>query len=1114
MKSPQPSFDALTQPLAGVHSIEASAGTGKTFSMTLLWLRLLIEQELRVDQILVTTFTRAATAELQERLLASLRRALDAAKRPGSAPDEPEAKIVANMQSRQGNRNLARELENALSSFDLAPIHTIHGFCQSIIGRYAIELGCDPEMEMAEDAQEILDQIICDRLMRDADREMLNREDARWVAKVAMESPLGKVLDPVASNQVVVKSRELLNPLLETIGQLKIPPRSADPIVRQVESMRDRGTAKKFTKTQEGYLSPILHELESAMNQVESLHGVAAIAKYYPFAALAREQFPARKSAANVRTYDDILMTVYRALKSGGDESPLAAAIRGRFEACMVDECQDSDAVQIEVFHRLFAKAASLLVIGDPKQSIYRFRGADLSSYQRFAAGAQRAPDMTTNFRSDRPLVEALNGLYANHSKFHGGTREHPIHYVEVTADVAGARITDARVADPMLVIWTDESNRHFAKRDLARQTAAEFRRLLDERVTIIDRETKLPRPLRASDLAVLATAHKDLAMVRRELQAMNIPCEQAAASLGSVLCSDEAVDVHAWLRAIEALQERADPLAAMLALAATPLVGLATSELEALRDDPTEQAELAQRLLGDRDGLQFQGPLPLLQRYWSNLDRVDARLGSRDGERRVTNWRQIGCLLQEQWSYGRTRASELALWLARQRGKAADEGEDTLMKLETDLPAVQLATIFSAKGLEYPVVACPFLWNVKSRSLRMNQPVAVVRSTQGTTIDIGSERFFDHLEEAITQEDEEQERLLYVAATRARHRLYLGLAPVDEGKGHDNGAERSALAALLGLANVDKSQWSRRCPIARLSPAAAAAAPVSSAAHDNIKTTLATPPEVNIHRGVLTRCSSYSGLTRSEHAAPTDYDPDDRVEVRREPGLLGNLKLTGNRLGQRVHGLLEDFLGNRRPLDTVVARLDPDWKTALARILETPIELGSEIVTLSQIRSRAIAEMHVLLPVQTITPANLSGALLSDPLIADDPGRRAWAREVAEWSFGTLAGFFQGYIDLIFESRGRFYIVDYKTNALPGYDPASIEAAMLHHHYVLQARLYTVALHRHLGVTMQGYDPERHLGGCAYLFVRGFPDQGVWFERAGIEAVFALDALFAKAAS
>jgi ATP-dependent exoDNAse (exonuclease V) beta subunit len=286
----------------------------------------------------------------------------------------------------------------------------------------------------------------------------------------------------------------------------------------------------------------------------------------------------------------------------------------------------------------------------------------------------------------------------------------------------------------------------------------------------------------------------------------------------------------------------------------------------------------------------------------------------------------------------------------------------------------------------------------------------------------------------------------------------------------------------------------------------------VQPAAPTTLPITLADPPGLALPSGPLTRSSSYSALVRSEDDAPKDYDPDDPNVRTKEPGLLAGLNLTGNRLGQRVHRLLEEVIGNGRDVDVATEHLSPEWKSALGTILQTPIALGTDVTTLEEIRPRAIAEMHVLLPVNSITPVSLSRALLCDPLIAHDQGRRAWAQEIAAWTFGSLAGYFQGYIDLIFEHHGKFYVADYKTNTLPNYGRPALERAMLEHHYLLQARLYTFALHRHLGATLDGYDPATHIGGCLYLFVRGFPKRGVWFERTNVGSLNALDKLFAEA--
>lgn len=1115
MTRPGGRFDALTQPLQGAYSIEASAGTGKTYSITLLWLRLLLEQRLSVEQILVTTFTRAATAELRERLLASLRKALTAAKDGSFSSDEPESRIVLRLQTRDTGRSLVEELETALSSFDLAPIHTIHGFCQSLISRHTLELGCDPDLDLAENADDILAELVNDELMRQANHQLIDPTAALQVARSTVSNPLATILNPISIPEARERIQARIDDLLGHLDELALPNVSRTSIAGKLESVRETWSTIHLSPAQRRMLTPILPEFESVLVEVRGLHRALAAATLHPIATWAREQFTIRKQQAKVRTFDDILLTVYRALESGDDrKGSLARAVRARFHAAIVDECQDSDSVQIGVFRRLFANSGSFLVIGDPKQSIYRFRGADLSSYRSLAAGANQAPEMTTNYRSDLPLVEALNRLYGASPSFSGGTPDNPIRYVQVSAASNASRIEDARVSEPLLLVWSDRAERSSAKRDLARQIAAEFRRLLDEPVELVDHANQRLRRVCASDLAVLATSHSDLLIVRRELQALGIPCEQAGASLGSVWKSDEALDVHAWLKALAALEEQSDPLTALLAFAATPLFGLGTAELARLGENPTEQALLSERLLTDAASLRFHGPLPLLQRYWSGSESLPLRLKYRDGERRLTNWRQIGCLLQEEWSHGHWLAAELALWLSRKRGEASSEGEATLMKLETDMAAVQLATIFAAKGLEYPIVACPFLWHVNSRAARREAPIAVVRRTTESIIDVGSEHFYEDLQEALTQEEEEQERLLYVALTRARHRVYVGLAPVSTTGKHDNGAENSALAALLGISKLDKHQWLDQCPLTLLSPRLRPSSPTVESVSVGPSIELAKPPNVALPQGSFNRCSSYSALVRNEEDTPKDYDPDDPAVRTKEPGLLAALNLAGNRLGQRMHRLLEEVIGNHRDIEAVTEHLGPEWKTALATILETPMAFGSETVVLAQVRARAIAEMHVMLPVASIAPSSLSQALVGDPLIAADPERRTWAEEIAAWTFGTLAGYFQGYIDLIFEHRGRFYVVDYKTNTLPSYENTALERAMLQHHYLLQARLYTLALHRHLKATLAGYRAETHLGGCAYLFLRGLPKHGVWFEPIQVASLLLLDHLFAEASA
>ena len=1206
-----PTFDPLRQELRGAYSIEASAGTGKTYSITLLWLRLLVEDKLQVDQILVTTFTKAATAELKDRLLASLRKAIASAK--GEAVDGPEAEIVAKASAEKGAKSalisdvgrpsrlrsclgkaggtpaplchnlepfasadggLVRRLETAMSNFDLAPVYTIHGFCQSMISRQVLELGADPDVELVTDCSEIRDEIVDDELMRQADGFLLDGDKMRRVAKDITSNPLATILPRMDVDSLGSRCLEKVAPFLKQIDSMNIPPRSLASIKREIQNACESGATASFTAPQKKSLGPLLDPLEATLNEMRGLHRAKAAAGYHSLGEKIRQEYSKRKSDANQRSFDDILLTVHAAL--GKEGSPLASEVRKRFKAVIVDECQDSDEIQIGIFQRLFLHhdVQTFLVIGDPKQSIYRFRGADLASYRGLAGKVAQAPEMKTNHRSDKPLVDALNRLYEGREAFDeclaedhdfkaGGGEEDAgangaklglisderrpsrlpsclgkaggtpaplctdlapfdaggIRYVKVEAKAERSRIYDSLPGNSLRVIWSDKSKSAGARRDLADRVAAECHRLLRSNVDIEDAKGGGRRRIQASDIAVLCSTNKELALVRKALQQRGVASQMAGRGLGHVLASEESRDVLAWLCTLSALERRAEVLSFLLAFCSTPLVGMGAHDLLALHSDAEAQARVCQGILRELEDLRWQGPLPLLLRRITAGAAQAKNLSHRDGERRLTNWRQIGSLLQEEWFAGRHGACELAQWLKRAMGRAGSKAEENMMKLETDLPAVQLATIHSAKGLEYPVVFCPFLWTVKSQSHRSDRPIAILRTAQGTLVDLGSDDFLHNLELDLEQSDEESQRLLYVALTRARHRVYLGLAPVDAGqKRFRNGAENSALAKLLGLSDLPKSEWLDKLESLPLEVMGNVSLPLRQAPASEVSLgaaspALADPPEaVDFQHWPLRRCASYSSLARSAHEDEShfvrDYDAEGDPELQSsKEGLLGGLDSSGILLGTEIHSILEEILGNRKSLDAVLASR-PKWREPVEIILSATLIFGEDAISLRDMKS--LAEMHFLIPANgRFEPHALAAALLGDPAIHADSARRDWAQSLAGWSFNALHGYFQGYIDLIFERQGRWYVADYKSNLLPDYGCVAVKRAMLGSHYLLQSRLYVLALHRHLSATLNNYDYDKHIGGSAWLFLRGFPGEGVWFERPDRKSVEQLDQLF-----
>jgi exodeoxyribonuclease V beta subunit len=513
--------------------------------------------------------------------------------------------------------------------------------------------------------------------------------------------------------------------------------------------------------------------------------------------------------------------------------------------------------------------------------------------------------------------------------------------------------------------------------------------------------------------------------------------------------------------------------------------------------------------------------------------------LSCADGERRITNWRQVGVLLQGRFDQGLRSAESLAAWLARQVSEAPESlgdaaGESTLMRLETDASAVQLNTIHGAKGLEYPVVFCPFLGIVRGRSPLAAANAAVARLGDAWVVDVGSDEFEATQEASQVQEAEEDDRRLYVALTRARHRLYLGVAPIAASKRgpKNNSAADSPLALLPGLAPPAMDQWPSNWSalephgIHFLADSPTTTATVASesapAGTPSASAVLLSPPSPRPYLFAPFAVRSFTSLSRSDldhdlsaadrDLAALDATPSTANEAAENTDVLATLGTAGSLLGDQLHRALEDYLGNGRSLEQAVAGYDQseNWQQALAAILEADLELAPGVrLRLKELRGDCITEMQFHLPVGRVSPAALSAVLIQDPGIQAIPGGPEWAESLAGWSFTEFTGFLQGFIDLIFERGGRWYVADYKSNRLHRYHAATLSRVMLDAHYLLQARLYLLALHRHLRSNLADYEPDRHLGGVAYLFVRGFPGQGVWLDQPQREALDRLDALF-----
>ncbi|MEI6714176.1 MAG: UvrD-helicase domain-containing protein [Verrucomicrobiota bacterium] len=1129
------SFDPYTQPIRGTHSIEASAGTGKTYSITILWLRLLLEENLSIEQILVSTFTQAATAELKERLLSSLHAALKTTKEleQSLTPTQcPELSVIRALvdSNKTSLSAVIRTVSKAISSFDLAPISTIHGFCQSLISRHALELGCDADLSLSADCEEILQQIADDEIMLLAEDPAITPDQLRSIAQKVAEHPKTPRVgaDPNIHTELESVKDSILKLRERVLSAIKNT-NTKNAVARRIDALEIDSVWKEIEEKQVG---PDNAEFLKLWNRYRELQNDAARIPYTTIADAVSLKLPQRKNHAGTRTFDDILFIIQEALFTQGQDGRLAQVVRKRLKAAIIDECQDSDSVQIYVFDQLFRnpQTVSFIVIGDPKQSIYRFRGADLASYKQLASasGVTKAPVMMVNYRSDEPLITALNSLYGHHFSFPDAlSRDEQTFYVPVSAKATESRIQDPEALPALVFQWSDSGRRENAKNDIAAQIASECTRLLSQGVQIQDRHSGKLRSVRLGDIAVLARGHRDLGIVRRALTQQGITSQSGGKSLGSVFGSDEATDVLAWLHLLEALRTRRNVLTSLVTFLGTPLGGFTAEQLRDLRERPILQTEYTAFFQVAAAEFPRSGPLPLLLQHLSESRTVKSNLPFADAERRYTNWQHVAALLQHEHARGRRSPETLLLWLSRQIASKAestgspDSAESAMMKLETDAEAVQLVTIHNSKGLEYPITFCPFLWDVMSMPMRKSTPAALVREQSRWLLDIGSPRFDANQRTQFSQEDEEEHRKLYVALTRSRHRVYIGMAAIDSGGAQfDNSAKKSALAHLLRLQDLSFSEWKdalSQVPHAALVSNPTLETPPHHSITESLISDLSPPPKSEPYHFAFQRTHSFSSLSKSDddHFSPADRDADPSFHVVADASNIDPLQplgAAGAILGDSLHTVLEEYLGNRRDLKTAIGSRDPfeDWERAITTILSTPINLPeSKPTNLEMVRSGCITEMQFHLPASHVTSVKLSEALLADPAIGASEARHDWAASIQNWNFGHFAGFLQGYIDLIFEHEGRWYVADYKSNKLPDYRSETLEQAMLQKSYMLQARFYALALHRHLSTQLPGYTYEDHFGGVVYLFVRGFPSDGVWTERPSLAALEALGILF-----
>jgi exodeoxyribonuclease V beta subunit len=1218
MTIPRQTFDAATADLhKGVNLVEASAGTGKTFAIAMLVLRFVTEFGFPLQNILVVTFTKAATEELKERIrsrLASARELLadSHGQAGGSRRDQALEAWHAGLAERGIPVRLARQrLEMALLDMDLAPVFTIHGFCQRMLQEQALESGQLFDFELIKDISRQQNQVIEDYWRRhiyplsplhcalitsnfSGPAELYKSVKGAAKKGARIEPPAPTPEDALAqfdrslchlSDWWQNRAATLHSLLQEAVNEGKFTRKLMDNFAAWWQQLDDflchdslqlpdsldflttsqimaalnghkfrSGGGQSSEDKKQAFIATLpLPELELA-DFLQAWRGVTLAFRMGLVAELSTGLSQTLRRQ-NLLSFDDLVLQLEEALLS--QQGPALRQIIGkRYQAALIDEFQDTDDSQYTIFSTIFAgqgwpsvagtmdgagatagSSHYLYLIGDPKQAIYTFRGADIYSYFKARAQADIHLNLARNFRSHPALLEAVNHLFQ--------LRENAFAAVELPyfPVIAAKSADDGQLLEnggklPVMVYSQldtapDSKNGRWssgrATKRIVSAVITEIARLLrpDDPVMLSSTVDNKPfaTALAPRDIAILVRSHKQAELFQLALARIGIPAVMS--SQQSVFTTGESHDLFLLM---QALCSPGDLMLLKTALT-SPWFAMNGPELHALWQEPEQVDQWLARSHDYHRLWQEQGFLAMMTRLLASEEILLTLSQKPLAERRISNINHLLELIQAAEAEQAMGPAKTLQWL---RSMQRDQGtmEDTELRLESDEEAVKIVTMHSAKGLEYPVVFCPFLWYRSNYLKQAREVVSCHEANKKLIIDLGSPLFEERKEQALQEELAEELRLAYVALTRARCRCYVFWANVS-GSNHVADSKNSALAWLLLL----DQESSFAGQVKRLQDAAADGSvaceliaaeygePVMAAAGSERADDLApfSFTAANLHTDWLLH--SYSSLTLT---APVSYPPLKQtgesaattdgtdLSLAGEVALLPDLP-KGARMGNVVHGLLEDFsfpaLAEGHGYEEAMkekcswfgVEVGTGRLTALLRkVVQTPLTVagaGTTFCLADLDPSEIIKEMPFYFHLQPSATGRINSIL-------------AGSRAVAPITPRALQGYLTGFVDLICRHQGRFYIMDYKSNwlgnHLSDYEPEALEQAMQDHNYGLQYWLYTLVLHRYLQNALENYAYDTHFGGVMYLFVRGMEPtragSGVYFDLPDLTTLERLD--------
>ncbi len=1130
------SFHVTTMPaekISGSNLVEASAGTGKTYSIALLVLRLIIEKDIPVFQQLIVTFTNAAVAELQHRIRKFLAQAAEYADEEPVEDENIRSVVDRAIQQSGIKREVVKErLKASLIMMDESVIVTIHSFCQQMLNKYAFDTKQTFDVKLQENISDILEDEFNKcwrRHITTLPAEVLSALNI-ITKKNTFPDLIKKHLSGrryalfTEDKDYTINGDELLTELQRTEREaeqdwnnaLRLFKIHEDAIIGAVKNFE----LKQYLDDAEAFVTKAIAERTKGRKYVEKFpeaflkalemitnRGLerdiwitTRIAEVRCFAL--QKVIPglqSRLERSGIMTFDNLIQNLWKVLQAPEGNEHFISRVRNDFKAVFIDEFQDTDRVQFDIFSKLFLDSTECItfLIGDPKQSIYAFRGADISGYMEAKGRVDRAYTMNVNYRSTEQMIAAANTFFLPEEDFDTfyfpGQSGNSIRYVPVKSAQNHGNLLQHQAPVPAISLMSFKN-----KTELKQAIAEEISRLLQpsNAFQIRDKQGEL-RPVKPADIGVLVRTTRAGTDIKELLETLNIPA--VIRNDGKVMQSDTAKDTAVLLKSVT------EPSVSNIRRALfSRLIGWSRQQLQEADDEKLMERFRAYQLLWFQENT-----YTVLSRIKKDFGLEERLIKLPGGMRILSDFVQVMQLLHQYQHRKKLSPEELLNWLKKSNQGLENEDDEFELQMESDEDAVKIVTIHKSKGLEYNIVFCEDLSFKSETSSFWEFAEFKTDQPNGTHVFADIPLLTEEWKHAFeTQTEQENRRLMYVAITRAVYKCYIGYSL----EGKQALSASSSLAPFLSATGNAHPQL-----IATFQANTAPALPYSPEIIPEI-TSLDYNANDIIIAGSNWRKMSYSALAAksSGHIAPQD---EKSAEVQNDyDHFVFEILHRGSYTGNMLHFLLEQLNFKESQLHHFAVerslkqflQYDQQYEVYLPQlvrqIIQTNLNAGDHSFSLSTIPAGSCLkemEFDFMVP-----PLRLRQIL---EVIANHiPARFSLTDN------SVLEGFMNGFIDLFFEHEGRYYILDWKSNYLGNdlsyYTGESLESAMTTNNYHLQYLIYTLAAHKFLKSRLGNqYRYDRHFGGAFYAFLRGVrahTGSGIFYTKPPAEIILKLDEL------